>query len=407
MGVWKRGQQMGYGDGSVTQRKDGKWVARIEAGWTSKGTRRRPSRVRDTEAAAKRALRDLKRELLTGQEVTGRKVSVKAWCEDWLKVQSRRVRPKTLQTDTSIVRKWIVPTIGHRRLGDLTPADVRKTTEAVRTAGRSSTTANYTQRVLERALRAAIREGHHVPERVLMVDKPAPEVSDRTALAVPQAAKMLESVSALPDGSRWIAALLQGMRQGECLGLTWDHVDFKARAIDVSWQLQSLKYADRERETFLVPDGYEARRLEGAWHLTRPKTRQGRRVIPMLDWMHDPLLVWRGEAPESRHGLVWPRASGMPQSAKVDRERWRALQEVAGVAHPNGRPYTLHEARNTTASLLLAAGVDPTIIQAILGHSSYVVSQGYMTVDDAMVRDALNRGAQKVIEAARKAPTVP
>src|SRR5690625_3760705 len=255
---------MGYGDGTISRRKDGKWVARVEAGWTSRGTRRRVTRVARTEAEAKRKLRDLKRELLAGQEVGGRRVTVKAWCEEWLGIYASRARPRTFETDTSVVRKWIVPTIGHRRLHDLTPADVRKVTDAVRAAGRSSTTAKYAQAILERALRAAVREGHHVPERVMMVKKPAAAVSDRTALTIPEARQVLDLSRKLPDGSRWIAALIQGMRQGECLGLSWNQVNFDTGMIDVSWQLQELRYANREREMFLLPDGYEAIRLDGA-----------------------------------------------------------------------------------------------------------------------------------------------
>ena len=41
----------------------------------------------------------------------------------------------------------------------------------------------------------------------------------------------------------------------------------------------------------------------------------------------------------------------------------------------------LHEARNTTATLLVEAGVDPKIIKAILGHSSIVTSRGYLHVN--------------------------
>ena len=389
-----------YGTGSITRRSDGRYMVRIEAGWTANGTRRRVSRIAKTEAEAKRILRDLQREHAAGEEVGGRKVTVKAWCDTWLDMQATRVRPKTYDTDASTVRRWIVPTIGHRKLADLTPADVRRLTTAVRDAGRTTTTARYAQAVLQRALKAAVREGHPVPERVMLVDKPAAAVSDRTALTIPEAVAVLDAASRRADGSRWVAALLQGMRQGECLGLTWEHVDFDRERIDVSWQLQTLRYADREREQFQVPDGYEARRLEGAWHLTRPKTARGQRIIPMLPWMREPLEAWAQVAPESRHGLVWPRADGKPRDSKADRAEWVELQAEAGVAHPSGRPYVLHEARNNTATLLLAAKVDPAIITAILGHSSIVTSRGYMAVDEQMIRDALSRAHALLLPAA-------
>ena len=47
------------------------------------------------------------------------------------------------------------------------------------------------------------------------------------------------------------------------------------------------------------------------------------------------------------------------------------------------------EARNTTASLLLAAGVDPFIITQILGHTNITTSQGYMRVAESQKREAI------------------
>ena len=391
-----------YGSGSVSQRADGKWVARLEAGWTPQGTRRRIARIAPTEAAAKRLLRDLQREHAEGAEVGGRRLTVKAWCETWLEHQATRVRPKTYETDASIVRRWLVPTIGHRKLADLTPADVRKVTAAVRDAGRTSTTARYAQAVLVRALKAAVREGHPVPQRVLDVDKPAAAVSDRTSLTVPETVAVLAAAAKRPDGSRWVAALRYGMRQGECLGLTWEHVDLERELLDVSWQLQTLRYADRERDTFRIPDGYEARRLEGAWHLTRPKTAKGQRVIPLLSVLAEPLRAWREVAPESPHGLVWPRPDGRPRDSKEDRAEWWALCDEAGARHPSGRRYHLHEARNLAATLLKAAGVDPFYITAILGHASIATSEGYMTIGQEQLRAALEATSPLLVPARRQ-----
>jgi integrase len=379
-----------YGSGSVTRRPDGKYVGRIEAGYTVSGKRRRIAVVASTEAECKRRLRDKRLELEAEGPgaVTTTRPTVKAWSETWLTAHERRVRPKTYATDASIVRRWIVPTIGHRRLADLTPADVRRVTDAVREAGLTTTTAGYAQAILARMLKAAIVEGHRVPERVLLAPKPAPAVSDRGAIPATEAGRLLDHAMQTPDGSRWVAALLQGMRQGECLGLTWDAVDLDRGLVDVSWQLQALPYADRERDRFRLPDGYEARRLEGAYHLVRPKTAKGRRVVPLVEWAVGALRDWQAVAPESPHGLVWPRPDGLPRTPNQDRAAWRALQDAAGVRKGSGY-YVLHEARNTTATLLLALGVDPEIIKAILGHSSIVTSRGYMTVDVEMMRRAL------------------
>jgi integrase len=86
------------------------------------------------------------------------------------------------------------------------------------------------------------------------------------------------------------------------------------------------------------------------------------------------LSAWREVAPDSRHDLVCPNRHGGPDLAEG-----KGLQAAAGVGHPSGRYYVLHEARNTTATLLLELGVDPRVVQAILGHSSITTSR---TLDD-------------------------
>ena len=56
----------------------------------------------------------------------------------------------------------------------------------------------------------------------------------------------------------------------------------------------------------------------------------------------------------------------------------------------------IHEARNTSATLLMAAHVPPPVIIAILGHSAYATSMGYMTADLGQARDALEGVAARL-----------
>lgn len=396
-----------YGTGSLHQRaSDGMWVGTIEAGWTPRGTRRRVTVSSKDKAIARRKLRDRQAQIRRdGDTGVGARVTVKAWAETWLSMVQRSLAPKAYASNASAVSRWIVPTIGHKRLELLTPGDVRAVAEAQRQAGRAGSTQVRTHSVLMSMLKAAMAEGHPVPQRLLVVKPPVKGTSDRQDMSVPEATAVLQQAALLPHGSRYVAALLQGIRQAEALGLTWESVDFERGLMTIDWQLQALPYKVRRDKTsgFRVPDGYEHRQLAGALHLVRPKSKAGWRVIPMVPWMRTALLTWRDAAAPSPHGLVWPMADGTPRQYKTDNTEWYALQAAAGVTHPtrvtkdgDPAPYTIHETRHTTATLLLEAGVDPVIIVQIIGHSSIITTRSYQHVRTGPALQALDMVAERL-----------
>ena len=384
-----------YGDGSIypDKTRPGYWFVSVEAGWTKTGTRRRiRRRVKGTERQARVALRTLLRERVEEQQVSPTK-TVKAWADDWLPIHATEVRPAPYATDASTLRLWIVPTIGHRRLAQLTPGDVRAVTKAILDAGRTPATAQRAHVVLKKLLRDAQSEGYTVPARVLDVKAPARGESTRREIPTADAVTILSAAARRPDASRWAAALLQGMRPAECRGLTWACVDLEQGTIDVSWQLKALPYrTPRDRTSgFRVPIGYESRRLSGALHLVRPKTAHGRRIIPLVPWMRAALQTWHDQGPASPHGLVWPGDDGRPLDDKADRETWRELCAAAGVG-----PYDLYACRHTTATLLREAGVDDETIIRIMGHASILSTKPYMHTNDGRALAALDAVAGRL-----------
>lgn len=373
------------------QRKDGMWVASIEAGWTAKGTRKRITVSARTKAACERRLRDKKLEVERGEVGTSARATVKTWADQWLGMKERELRPKAYSAARSYVRVWIVPTIGRKRLAALSPPDVRAVTEAMRKAGRAPASALGAHRTLLNMLRDASREGHHIPQSVLLAKAPGVPKSDRQPLTAAEAISCLAVASQRPDGIRWVLALGHGMRQGEVLGLTREAI--VGDDLVVEWQLQRLNYRDPKDKAlgFRVPDTMEARHLHAAWHLTRPKSRAGLRVFPLIPAIATALDQWLAVAPENPWGLVFPNARGKPRLHTDDLAEWHAIQEIAGVRHPSGRYYHVHECRNVTATQLRDADVDPLVITSLLGHSVIATSQAYMRVDRGPKREALER----------------
>lgn len=286
------------------------WRGVIEAGYDANGKRRRYTVSSRDEDTAWRKLTDKIKAVNLGQSVltVSDAMTVGEWITIWLADRQTRVRPKTYATDAGQLEKWVLPKYGREKLATLSAHHARDLARRMREAGLSTTTIRYTQRVWRQACTDARAEGYTVTDSFLLAKLATEAVSDRGAIPLEQAVGLVRTASADPLGTRWLAALLQGMRQGEALGLTWDAVDLTGGDL-------------------------------------RTPTR--------------------------------------------DRAEWYALQDAAGISKPGGKPYVLHEARNTTATLLLAANVDPQIITSILGHSSIVTSRGYMTVGSEMKRDAL------------------
>ena len=379
------------GAGSITQLANGKWRGSFEAGYTPSGGRRRVSVTATTKRGCENRLREKIREHQkgVGNSALARDLDVKQWIDIWLRDREQTARPKTYRLDSGMMHNHVVPVIGKVKLKDLSTDHIRAVRRHVEDAGDSPTTVRHCQRIFQQALKAAVQEGRTVPESVLVMEKPPAGVNTRDAIPVEDAKKLVAESWKSPEGARWLAALLQGMRQGEALGLTWDHVDFESNCIVIEWQLQEIGYRDKSRTSFQIPTGLKAVRLEGNFHLTPPKSKAGARIQPMVGPMREALLAWKEVAPTSPHGLVWPNLSGGPLRSNKDRANWKALQDKAGVHKSDGSYFVIHEARNTTASLLLAAGVDPFIITQILGHTNITTSQGYMRVAESQKRQAI------------------
>lgn len=395
-----------YGTGSTFQRtSDWRWVVALEHGFTESGGRRRVTvsskgcvggcPPRCAHRAEIRRKRDRKRADLERGEAALKRITVKQWADAYLAIRVRDLSPKGYNAAASPIRKWIVPTIGHRRLDTLTPGDLRAVDAAQRAVGNKPAA---TRRALMTMLRHAVGEGYHVPSSTLATRAPKDEKSDRAAMTEAQGIACLELAAEIDHGTRWLFTLLYGARLGESLGLTWDAIDFDAGECGeavIEWQLQSLPYnVHRDRTSgFRVPDGYEARHLVDSFHLVRPKSRAGYRVAPFLPSVRDALLTWREIAPSNEWGLVWPNMKGRPANDKHDREEWHALQATVSVGHPTRTDphgfFHVHECRNFAATMLLDSGVPEHVVTDLLGHSAVATSLRYRTRRREPLMDAM------------------
>jgi integrase len=217
----------------------------------------------------------------------------------------------------------------------------------------------YNYDLLRHALDQALRWGL-VPRNLTdAVERPRGERREMRVLTPSQAATLLDMAREDRLHALYVLAVTTGMRQGELLGLTWDAVDLEQGRLQVVRQLERVRaVGDKPR-------------------LVEPKTRRSRRVIEMsagavralrehrARQLHQERLAL-GEAWQDEWDLVFTTDIGTPlQPSNVVRRSFLPLLARADL--PRIR---FHDLRHTAATLLLAAGEHPKVVQELLGHHS-------------------------------------
>jgi integrase len=149
----------------------------------------------------------------------------------------------------------------------------------------------------------------------------------------------------LPSDSRavWSTAFYGGLRRGELRALLWERVDLAAGVIHVE-------------------DNWD--RLAGR---VDPKSRKGRRRVPIPAGLRDVLTEHRMTS--WAEGYVFGRSPEQVFAASTLMERADRAWKDAELNR-----VTLHEARHTYASLMIAAGVNAKALSEFMGHSSIQVT---------------------------------
>lgn len=177
-----------------------------------------------------------------------------------------------------------------------------------------------------------------------------------------------------------LVALL-GLRRGEAVGLRWCDLDLTARVLMVSHQIR-----DHNGRTVICPPKTETSiRMIALDHLTVAVLRR--------------LSVSRRESSPERPptGFLFTNQRGDPLSPGYVTHTFRRLTAEADLP-----PIRLHDLRHGAASLSLAADNELKTVQAMLGHSSIVLTADtYTSVLPCLAHQAAEATAELVLRAAR------
>lgn len=265
----------------------------------------------------------------------------------WAEFTSMRVnvRPATLTRDDSMFRCQLEPAFGDTPIDQIDFRNAQAFIADRVNAGLAPRTVHKIAGLLAQSLDIAVRAGliEHNPTRRLALPQ-APHTDPRFLDA--DEVERLASAIAPPYRTFVLVGAYAGLRHGELAALRVKQVDMEVATIHV--------VATRTRTS------------DGSAGIGPPKSRAGRRVVPVPRFVMDEL-----DAHIARHrlrpdDLVWTTTAGAPLTEANFRARtWRRATETAGLAG-----LRIHDLRHTCIAMWSRSLASPRAAAKWAGHAN-------------------------------------
>ncbi len=302
-----------------------------------------------TLAEARRLRSELTADVSRGEYRPATRTTFAEYAASWLETYqgrtTRGIRPETIRDYKDELDRFAIPLLGKLRMSEVEPRHIKKLAASVSARGLAPATVRLALAPVRALFATAVEEGvlRFNPTVGVRVAKPATlEEDDRPEKALADA-QLADLLAAVPEAHRPFVTFVaqSGMRISEAVAIRWSDLDLGKRKVSVRRRWYRNAYAP-------------------------PKTRQGRRTIPLAPSMAQ--LLWQRQSAlkPKPDDLVWTNAMG--NSLDPANLASRVLKPAAKKA---GVPWaSWHTLRHTCGSKLFREGWNVKAVQAFLGHSS-------------------------------------
>ena len=386
MGKNLKGKDCGKG---IYQRKDGLYSARFvdRAG-------KRHEKYFQTLPEARNWIEDAKYADKHDDVFVATDTTVDEWFEFWIENIVGDLAPNTLRNYRERYFRNIQPVIGKMLIANVKPMHCKKVFIQMDAdyAGSTIRQAYITMGTMFKAAKMNDLIAKH-PMDGVRFSKPVRAVDDIHYLTREEQRLFLETARRSHNYNQYALILETGLRTGEMIGLTWDAIDF-------------------ERRTLTVNKTLEFRHAQKVWRAGPPKTQQSYRTIPLTDKAYDILKeVWdsrsgRKESPLLSQTLEYmDRRTGVT-SRLVMRDlvfiNWRTGEPAKNSSYDTHlyklcdeagiNRFCMHALRHTYATRAIESGMQPKVLQKLLGHaSSKTTMDRYVHVTDETLDQAVKQ----------------
>ena len=324
-------------------------------------------------------------------------MTVDAWFNRRLKDVVGNRAPNTLRNYRERYEHNVQPFIGSMLLRDVKQIDCQRILNAME-SDYAGSTIRQTYMTMGTFFKSAKDNGFidRHPMDGVRYTKPVRAVDDIHFLTVDEQKRFLEAAKGSHNYAQYALILETGLRTGEMIGLTWDAIDWEKRTLTVN---KTLEFRYKQDE----------------WRAGPPKTESSYRTIPLTDTAYGILreiydtreyrnesnglstvLTFMDRKTGQKRKLVmrdlvfinW--RTGMPaKNSSYDTHLYK-LCDDAGI-----KRFCMHALRHTYATRAIESGMQPKVLQKLLGHASITTTMNrYVHVTDDSMKKAVAQFAK-------------